>query len=75
MELIESADVGPGTLYPMLARLETAGWLTSEWEEVDPVAAGRPARRYYALTGIGRIEATTLLDRNVAQGFDGLAEA
>jgi hypothetical protein len=32
----KATKVGSGTLYPMLARLEAAGWLTSEWEVVDP---------------------------------------
>lgn len=75
MEVIEGADVGAGTLYPMLTRLEKIGWLTSEWEEIDPTEAGRPARRYYSLTGAGRIEAAAQLDRKGTQGFEGLAEA
>ncbi|HNQ07536.1 MAG TPA: helix-turn-helix transcriptional regulator [Tetrasphaera sp.] len=37
----------------MLARLEGVGWLTSDWEDVDASAAGRPRRRYYRLTGEG----------------------
>ena len=46
------AAAGPpsGTVHPILARLETVGWLTSRWEEIDPRAEGRPARRYYHLT-------------------------
>jgi PadR family transcriptional regulator len=43
----------PGTLYPILARLEACGWLTSFWEQVDEHEAGRPRRRYYRLTGVG----------------------
>ena len=38
---------------PILARLETVGWLTSRWEDIDPRAEGRPARRYYRLTPDG----------------------
>ena len=37
------------TLYPLLARLHSAGLVESEWRESD---AGRP-RKYYALTGDG----------------------
>ena len=34
--------------------METAvGWLTSRWEDIDPRAEGRPARRYYQLTPDG----------------------
>ena len=42
-----------GTLYPILARLEEAGWLTSHWEAGDPAALGRPRRRYYRVTAEG----------------------
>lgn len=36
-----------GTVTPILERLESVGWLTSRREAIDPVAEGRPARRYY----------------------------
>jgi len=52
-EISKAAKVGAGTLYPFLARLETAGWVTSEWEAVEPRDAGRPRQRFYRLTGIG----------------------
>ncbi|MEW9529380.1 PadR family transcriptional regulator [Microbispora sp. NPDC049125] len=42
-------DVGTGTVYPALRRLERAGLLTSEWATVT----GRK-RRTYRLTGDGR---------------------
>jgi DNA-binding PadR family transcriptional regulator len=42
-----------GTLYPILARLEHAGWLESKWEAADPRKLGRPRRRLYQLTGLG----------------------
>ncbi len=60
-EISKSTKVGSGTLYPMLARLETAGWLSSEWETIDPRDAGRPRRRFYKLTGIGQRNASTAL--------------
>jgi len=52
-EISRATKVGPGTLYPMLARLEHAGWLTGQWEAIDPRQAGRPRRRFYWLTDIG----------------------
>ena len=52
-EISRATKVGPGTLYPMLARLEHARWLSGEWEAVDPRQAGRPRRRLYRLTDIG----------------------
>jgi PadR family transcriptional regulator, regulatory protein PadR len=42
-----------GTIYPILMRLERAGWLSSQWESLDPSDAGRPRRRLYRLTGLG----------------------
>jgi len=41
-------EVGPGTLYPMLHRMEANGLLKSEYETVD----GK-RRRYYRATGAG----------------------
>lgn len=43
-------DVSPGTMYPLLRRLERNGWLRCE---VDP-GAGPRARRSYFLTRTGR---------------------
>ena len=57
LEIVDGTGLPPGTVYPILARLEHSGWLTSRWEEVDPHAAGRPRRRYYLLTATGVAEA------------------
>jgi DNA-binding MarR family transcriptional regulator len=50
-----SAETGllPGTAYPILNRLENEGWVTSRWEDIDPHAEKRPARRYYRLAADG----------------------
>jgi PadR family transcriptional regulator PadR len=42
--------VPEGTVYPLLSRLKTEGWVDSEWVEAD---AGHP-RKYYTLTPAGR---------------------
>jgi PadR family transcriptional regulator PadR len=42
-------DISPGTLYPLLKRLERNGWLRSE----AAVGASKRARRYYHLTKRG----------------------
>ena len=39
-----------GTLYKALSRLESAGLLSSRWEDVDETAEGRPRRRLYRVT-------------------------
>lgn len=53
LDLIRATGLPSGTLYPILERLERAGWLNAEWETIDPVTGGRPARRYYRLTPQG----------------------
>jgi PadR family transcriptional regulator, regulatory protein PadR len=53
LEVGKAAGLPSGSIYPLLMRLEQAGWLTSDWEDVDPKAAGRPRRRLYQLTGQG----------------------
>jgi len=47
------SGLASGTLYPILLRLESAGWLVSRWESIDPSSAGRPRRRLYRLTSGG----------------------
>jgi PadR family transcriptional regulator, regulatory protein PadR len=68
-EISRLASVGSGTLYPLLARWEKAGWVTSEWENVDPSEVGRPRRRFYRLTAVGQTKARdALADVQVARG-------
>lgn len=49
LELSAMAGLATGTIHPILARLEKAGWVRSRWEDVDPKEHGRPRRRYYQL--------------------------
>jgi PadR family transcriptional regulator, regulatory protein PadR len=51
-------QLASGTLYPILLRLETAGWFVSRWEAVDPAQVGRPRRRLYRLTPSGLARAS-----------------
>jgi PadR family transcriptional regulator, regulatory protein PadR len=60
-EIAKATSLGSGTLYPMLGRLEGAGWLSSEWERIDPREAGRPRRRFYKLTADGHKNAYRVL--------------
>jgi DNA-binding PadR family transcriptional regulator len=60
-EIARSITVGAGTIYPLLQRLENAGWVKSHWEKVDPVEEGRPRRRLYKLAGRGQTEALKAL--------------
>jgi DNA-binding PadR family transcriptional regulator len=59
LDLMRASGQSSSTLYPVLTRLVKAGWITAEWEHVDPVTAGRPARRYYRLTTDGAAAART----------------
>ena len=53
LELAEAAGLPSGSIYPILARLERAGWVESDWEELEPEARKRHPRRYYKLTALG----------------------
>ncbi|MFF4875973.1 PadR family transcriptional regulator [Micromonospora sp. NPDC000668] len=61
LDLMRLTGLASGTLYPVLHRLRAAGWLAADWEAIDPVAAGRPPRRYYRLTAEGVAEARRAL--------------
>jgi PadR family transcriptional regulator, regulatory protein PadR len=52
-DLMKAARLPSGTLYPMLARLEDQGLVTSQWEAPPGDGSGRPPRKYYQLTGEG----------------------
>lgn len=52
-EIAKHAKLASGTLYPILMRLEEAGWLKSRWEAGDPTLLGRPRRRLYRITAKG----------------------
>lgn len=46
----EALQVGQGSLYPALQRLEYRGWIDSAWQTTD----GNRRARYYRLTASGR---------------------
>ncbi|WP_269713623.1 PadR family transcriptional regulator [Caulobacter sp. NIBR2454] len=48
-------NLAEGTIYPLLHRLERAGFTKAEWRIED---AGARPRKYYALTDQGRAELT-----------------
>lgn len=67
LELTREANLASGTLYPILNRLEEAGWLTSLWENIDPAAEKRPRRRLYRLTDKGADNARQEVARALRQ--------
>ena len=46
----DALSIEEGSLYPVLQRMETKGWVSSEWKQSP---TGRQAR-YYKLTSAGR---------------------
>jgi PadR family transcriptional regulator len=50
LEQVANFTVAEGTIYPILNRLKTAGFIESRWVETD---AGHP-RKYFRLTASGR---------------------
>lgn len=60
-DLHKLSGVFTGTLYPMLLRFEAAGWMDSEWENVNPKEVGRPRKRFYWLTPTGLARAQAAL--------------
>jgi PadR family transcriptional regulator PadR len=61
LELSQETGLLPGTAYPILMRLENEGWVTARWEDIDPSAEKRPARRYYRLTASGATQASAAI--------------
>lgn len=58
LEIVRASGLEPGTIYPILQRLRTNGWVNDRWEDPQPAQAqGRPPRRYYRLTIEGRARA------------------
>jgi DNA-binding PadR family transcriptional regulator len=54
LELAATTGLTSGSLYPILSRLERAGWLESSWEILPPDHLSRPRRRVYKITTYGR---------------------
>lgn len=51
-DIMKRTNLSSGTTYPILLRLEAAGWFKSEWE-VNPSTVGRPRKRFYQITSDG----------------------
>ncbi|MCU1523388.1 MAG: PadR family transcriptional regulator [Microbacteriaceae bacterium] len=54
--VIKSSGRPAGSVYPILERLESTGWVTSSWEADD--SRPGPRRRYYELTEGGAAAAS-----------------
>jgi DNA-binding PadR family transcriptional regulator len=53
--VMEVTGLPSGTVYPAMRRLERDRLILSQWEKQSIAdAEGRPPRKYYKLTGVGR---------------------
>lgn len=68
-DFINDYGLFSGTLYPILRRLETAGWIVGYWENGQPTELGRPNRRFYELTAAGQREAEKALKTDRIRKF------
>ena len=59
LRVITQSGRPAGSVYPILERLEAAGWVTSSWEADD--SRSGPRRRYYELTEDGAAAAHTTI--------------
>ncbi len=64
-EISLKANLPSGTLYPLLNRLERAGFLKSRWEKGSPQALKRPLKRYYKITKKGKNRYLFEISRNI----------
>ena len=60
LELVRRSGLKTGTVYPILDRLETDGWVSSVWEESNERSG--PRRRLYVLTDEGLGSAPQLVE-------------
>lgn len=52
LQIVKDAGKKPGTVYPILDRLESAGWVQGEWDTSETRKG--PRRRYYRLVAEAR---------------------
>lgn len=63
LDLMQATGLWSGTLYPLLAMLEGAGWLRTGTEQLDKISAARRRPRVcYRLTPLGLAEATKAVE-------------
>lgn len=60
LEIIKRTGRPSGSVYPLLRRLEDAGWVVSEW---DSAQQHGPRRRLYELTPDGAVAAQRVCER------------
>lgn len=62
LKISQELSLPTGSIYPILARLEQAGWITSRWEDLDTATSNqRRRRKLYRLTSDGAERAKYVL--------------
>jgi PadR family transcriptional regulator PadR len=70
LALMNTTGLPSGSMYPILDRLERAGWIVGTWETLDPSVERRPRRRNYELTGEGlRVTRSEIVKASTAYGL------
>ena len=63
-DIMDTTGLPDGTVYPILRRLESRGYLSAHWENDETaIQEGRPTRRYYELTAAGHEALAMALER------------
>ena len=63
-DVMDATGLPSGTVYPILSRMEKRGLVVSRWQDAESEReAGRPPRRYYAVTPTGRTALAQALER------------
>ena len=63
-DIMDATGLTSGTVYPMLDRFESMGFVTSHWEDAKTARRDkRPPRRYFDLTAAGAHALATGLQR------------
>lgn len=72
LEIATATGLMTGTIYPILARLERAGWVEGRWDTSDDRG---PRKRYYRLTPPARQETEEILAARAKEHEEALARA
>ena len=63
-EISMKTNLPSGTIYPLLGRLEAAGFVKSVWEEGRARDLKRPLKRFYKMTDEGKSRYLFEISRN-----------
>jgi PadR family transcriptional regulator, regulatory protein PadR len=66
-EIMRAISLPSGTVYPLLDRVEAAGWAETRAEDMIPQDEGRPRRKYYRITPEGAAAVGEEMKREAAR--------